>query len=108
MLRILELIELSKTKIDTKADSAVQYPRNTSKHIASERKLVSKPNYPCRCGYDEWWQRQDSGWVCGVCHPNPGIPQKETNTSDSTEGTHSSPGNNDGKRESDIDLDDLS
>ena len=31
-----------------------------------------KPAYPCpACKADKWWQRNDGGWVCGRCHPNP-------------------------------------
>ena len=32
-----------------------------------------KPDKPCySCGYSNYWQRPDGGWVCGTCHPNPG------------------------------------
>lgn len=26
----------------------------------------------CFRGHDEWWQREDGGWVCQRCHPKPG------------------------------------
>jgi hypothetical protein len=25
------------------------------------------------CKLRMWWQRQDGGWVCGVCHPDPQV-----------------------------------
>jgi hypothetical protein len=32
----------------------------------------NKPDYSCpACGADKWWRRDDGGWVCGRCHPNP-------------------------------------
>lgn len=31
-----------------------------------------KPNHPCRnCGTDNWWQRYDGAWLCGICQPKP-------------------------------------
>ena len=26
----------------------------------------------CFLGHDDWWQREDGGWVCQRCHPEPG------------------------------------
>lgn len=29
-----------------------------------------KPDGPCSvCGNAKWWQRHDTAWICGVCHP---------------------------------------
>lgn len=33
---------------------------------------MRKPDKPCiACGTNDWWQRQDGGWCCNKCHPNP-------------------------------------
>ncbi len=33
----------------------------------------ARPNEPCTCGHDAWYQRKASlagGWACGHCHPS--------------------------------------
>jgi hypothetical protein len=31
-----------------------------------------RPTHLCHaCFNDEYWQRPDGGWVCGICHPDP-------------------------------------
>lgn len=36
------------------------------------RGCVYGPEQGCAtCGRRRWWQRPDSTWVCGVCHPAP-------------------------------------
>lgn len=34
--------------------------------------ISEKPGMPCSyCGLNNWWKRDDGGWVCSKCHPKP-------------------------------------
>ncbi len=33
----------------------------------------ARPNEPCTCGHDAWYERKpllDGSWICGRCHPS--------------------------------------
>ncbi|MEK7353679.1 MAG: DUF3854 domain-containing protein, partial [Chloroflexota bacterium] len=43
-----------------------------TRYITRHKDNGDKPAYPCpACRADKWWQRDDGGWVCGCCHPEP-------------------------------------
>ena len=46
--------------------------KSKDKELVLEPVNTTKPANPCRnCSSNDWWQRQDGGFACPICHPKP-------------------------------------
>jgi phage/plasmid-associated DNA primase len=78
-VNVSPLLKPSETKSNThNKDNGIKVSLRYRNNIDIPDNPDGKPAHPCyACGSDDWWQRPDGGWVCGVCHPKPGEHDEE-------------------------------